>query len=188
MDFKKKTIIWEDNNEPPKDYIWAKKDGKFYEYSYATRNWIESKLIKAEESGENGNSGKSERFTLADLFMEIKKSEMEQFEQQGESFTGELLYPDTFVTKGLGDYTELPRSAALPFLMSPNILNSAIPAYTNPPTINDNTWVVEKFTGDPKPLSGISLYEFRKIVTIDGTSEGGCPPRELYILVNNVQI
>lgn len=53
MEFKKKTIIWEDNNEPPKDYIWAKKDGKFYEYSYATRSWIESKSIKAEASGDS---------------------------------------------------------------------------------------------------------------------------------------
>lgn len=55
MEFKKKTIIWEDNNEPPKDYIWAKKDGKFYEYSYATRSWVESKLIKAEGSGLTGD-------------------------------------------------------------------------------------------------------------------------------------
>lgn len=54
MEFKKKTIIWEDNNEPPKDYIWAKKDGKFYEYSYATRSWVESKLINAEESEDSG--------------------------------------------------------------------------------------------------------------------------------------
>lgn len=52
MEYKKKTIIWEDNNEPPKDYIWAKKDGKFYEYSYTTRSWVESKSI----SGESGNS------------------------------------------------------------------------------------------------------------------------------------
>lgn len=54
MEFKKKTIIWEDNNEPPKDYIWAKKDGKFYEYSYATRSWIESKSISGGNSGESG--------------------------------------------------------------------------------------------------------------------------------------
>lgn len=57
MEFKKKTIIWEDNNEPPKDYIWAKKDGKFYEYSYATRSWVESKLINAEESGGSDDGG-----------------------------------------------------------------------------------------------------------------------------------
>lgn len=62
MEFKKKTIIWEDNNEPPKDYIWAKKDGKFYEYSYTTRSWIESKLIKIDgdaegDDGEGGGGG-----------------------------------------------------------------------------------------------------------------------------------
>lgn len=45
MEFKKKTIIWEDNNEPPKDYIWIKSDGKAYEYSYSQRKWIESKSI-----------------------------------------------------------------------------------------------------------------------------------------------
>lgn len=45
MEFKKKTIIWEDNNEPPKDYIWVKSDGKAYEYSYSQRKWIESKSI-----------------------------------------------------------------------------------------------------------------------------------------------
>ena len=55
MKYKTKTIMWEDNNEPPKNYIWAKPDGKFYEYSYVTRSWIESKLIKAEESG--GSNG-----------------------------------------------------------------------------------------------------------------------------------
>lgn len=41
MEFKKKTIIWEDNNEPPKDYIWVKSDGKAYEFSYTTREWKE---------------------------------------------------------------------------------------------------------------------------------------------------
>ena len=55
MEFKKKTIIWEDNNEPPKDYIWAKKDGKFYEYSYTTRSWIESKSISGGNSGGSGS-------------------------------------------------------------------------------------------------------------------------------------
>lgn len=44
MEFKKKTIIWEDNNEPPKNYIWAKADGKFYEYG--VNGWKLSKNIK----------------------------------------------------------------------------------------------------------------------------------------------
>ena len=53
MEYKKKTIIWEDNNEPPKNYIWAKKDGKFYEYDYNVRDWVESTSI----SGGSGGSG-----------------------------------------------------------------------------------------------------------------------------------
>ena len=65
MEFKKKTIIWEDNNEPPKDYIWAKKDGKFYEYSYATRSWIESKSISGGSGGSGGDGDSpSDEITL----------------------------------------------------------------------------------------------------------------------------
>lgn len=52
MELKKKTIIWEDNNEPPKDYIWIKSDGKAYEYSYSQRKWIESKSISGSGNSE----------------------------------------------------------------------------------------------------------------------------------------
>lgn len=45
MEFKKRTIIWEDNSEPPKDYFWVKGDNKVYEYDYASRLWKESKTI-----------------------------------------------------------------------------------------------------------------------------------------------
>ncbi len=53
MDLKKKTIIWENNNEPPKDYIWIKSDGKAYEYSYSQRKWIESKSINGSGNSDN---------------------------------------------------------------------------------------------------------------------------------------
>lgn len=53
MELKKKTIIWENNNEPPKDYIWVKSDGKAYEYSYSQGRWIESNSISG--SGNSGN-------------------------------------------------------------------------------------------------------------------------------------
>lgn len=46
MEFKKKTIIWEDNNEPPKNYIWVKSDGKAYEFSHKSNTWEESESIK----------------------------------------------------------------------------------------------------------------------------------------------
>ena len=71
MEFKKKTIIWEDNNEPPKDYIWVKKDGKFYEYSYVTRNWVESKSISggSEESVDSGDGSDS---TPTEFYIKFK--------------------------------------------------------------------------------------------------------------------
>ena len=51
MEYKKKTLIWEDNNEPPKNYIWIKSDGKPYEYDYSQNGWIESKSFNT--SGES---------------------------------------------------------------------------------------------------------------------------------------
>lgn len=53
MEFKKKTIIWEDNNEPPKDYIWVKSDNKAYEFDYTDRIWKESKTISVVENSDN---------------------------------------------------------------------------------------------------------------------------------------
>ena len=52
MEFKKKTIIWEDNNEPPKNYIWVKSDGKSYEYDLTTKAWVESETVKMVDSEE----------------------------------------------------------------------------------------------------------------------------------------
>lgn len=47
MELKRKTLIWETNNEPPKNYIWIKDDGKAYEFNGATKKWEESKELKA---------------------------------------------------------------------------------------------------------------------------------------------
>lgn len=52
MDFKKKTIIWEDNNEPPKNYIWVKSDNKAYEFDYANNQWKESDTIEIKTADE----------------------------------------------------------------------------------------------------------------------------------------
>ena len=57
MEFKKKTIIWESNNEPPKNYIWVKEDGKTYEYNHSTKSWEISKTINnGSESSEGGGN------------------------------------------------------------------------------------------------------------------------------------
>lgn len=56
MEFKKKTIIWEDNSEPPKDYIWIKPDGKAYEFDYTDRTWKESKSISTDAGSGSGSN------------------------------------------------------------------------------------------------------------------------------------
>ena len=45
MEFKKKTIIWEENTEPPKNYYWIKPDNKVYEFDIEEGDWIESEEI-----------------------------------------------------------------------------------------------------------------------------------------------
>lgn len=56
MEFKKKTIIWEDNNEPPKDFIWVKSDENAYEFNYITRKWEKIMSSNGNDSEEDGNS------------------------------------------------------------------------------------------------------------------------------------
>lgn len=41
----KKTVIWETNSEPPRNYIWVKSDGLPYEYDWDIREWVLSKNI-----------------------------------------------------------------------------------------------------------------------------------------------
>lgn len=36
----KKTVIWETNSEPPRNYIWIKSDGFAYEYDWDIREWV----------------------------------------------------------------------------------------------------------------------------------------------------
>lgn len=57
MELKKKTIIWEDNTEPPKDYIWVKSDGKAYEFDYNNRKWKESQIVSSINSGNSDGNG-----------------------------------------------------------------------------------------------------------------------------------
>ena len=64
MEFKKKTIIWEDNNEPPKDYIWIKSDGKAYEFDYKDRKWVKSNSISTEASSNENDEGDEKRSWL----------------------------------------------------------------------------------------------------------------------------
>lgn len=41
----KRTIIWEENTEPPKNYFWVKPDNKVYEFNHEFEEWLESETI-----------------------------------------------------------------------------------------------------------------------------------------------
>lgn len=51
MDTLKKTIWYDTNSEPPKNYIWIKADGKAYEYNNSTRSWELSKTMSSASNG-----------------------------------------------------------------------------------------------------------------------------------------
>ena len=55
MEFKKKTIIWEPNTEPPKNYYWIKEDNKVYEFSVEERKWVESEELTYTPKEESGS-------------------------------------------------------------------------------------------------------------------------------------
>lgn len=71
MEFKKKTIIWEDNNEPPKNYIWVKSDGNAYEFNHTTRQW--EKIMSSNGSSSGSDSGTGEIDYEAIYQFQIKK-------------------------------------------------------------------------------------------------------------------
>lgn len=71
MEFKKKTIIWEDNNEPPKDYIWVKSDRNAYEFNYTIRQW--EKIMSSNGNGSGSDSETDEIDYEAIYQFQIKK-------------------------------------------------------------------------------------------------------------------
>lgn len=110
MEFKKKTIIWEDNTEPPKNYIWAKKDSKFYEYDYNVRDWVESTSINSSGSG---SSSDADSFinAVSNFSIKIKKDKSGFFSETGEPVDN-IVYASPYYTAGnqpeeLGELTSI---------------------------------------------------------------------------------
>ena len=95
MEYKKKTIIWEDNNEPPKDYIWVRSNGKAYEFSYTTREWKEIMSSSGDCSG--GQSSTTEFRTIARNGKPIQESDLK------EGDTVQPLYDSTYSEPHKGD-------------------------------------------------------------------------------------
>ena len=49
----KKTVIWETNSEPPRNYIWIRPNGVAYEYDNDIREWVISPNIGPGSGGTN---------------------------------------------------------------------------------------------------------------------------------------
>lgn len=150
MEFKKKTIIWEDNSEPPKDYIWAKKDGKFYEYNYATRSWVESESISGGSggsggsgSGEHGGSGK---ISINEGLKRVYKTLYNIGEEWGEYEN--IQFPDAYAHyEGSDEYTLIEDDfVTLVETFLQDEANGSLevyPVYKNPPYESENKYAVK---------------------------------------------
>ena len=95
MEFKKKTIIWEDNNEPPKDYIWVRSNGKAYEFSYTAREWKE--IMSSSGNCSGGQSSTTEFRTIARNGKPVQESDLK------EGDTVQPLYGSTYSEPHKGD-------------------------------------------------------------------------------------
>ena len=50
MELKKRTIVWDSNIEPPKNYLWVRSNGKIYEYDKKSLRWKTSSIFDPKKS------------------------------------------------------------------------------------------------------------------------------------------
>ena len=132
MEFKKKTIIWESNSIPPKNYIWVKSDNKAYEYNYLNESWEESSTVKMIESEEISYS-KSEASSEATAA--IKAYEDKQ------NASGKPINPTSTITT---TFEEVPETITLPETTHPMTLKGDFSQ--NSVTTIESNGEVEKVT------------------------------------------
>lgn len=107
---KKRTIIWESNSIPPKNYIWVKPDNKAYEYSYLKEDWVESKTIQILESGEPS-------YSEADASSETTDA-IRAYEDK-QNAAGKPVNPTATITT---NFDEVPETVTLPETTHPMTL------------------------------------------------------------------
>lgn len=140
MDFyktplKKKTIIWEDNNQPPHNYIWVKGDGKAYEYNYEKRIWEESKTVQM-TSSEPSYSSSETSSSVSDAISAYEEKQ---------TAAGKPVSPTASITV---DYTksgeEIPETITLPETTHPVTLKGDFSQNAN--TTIESNGEIEKVT------------------------------------------
>ncbi len=83
----KRTIIFEENTEPPKNYYWIKPDNKVYEYNYEDREWVESETISytaptRDEHGYSVNETSENVDTAINSYEESQRASLATYTEQ----------------------------------------------------------------------------------------------------------
>lgn len=167
MEFKKKTIIWEENNVPPKNYLWVKSDNKVYEYSTTNNKWIESKTFQIKEASGSKYSSNETSSEVSDAIQAyVDKQEA----------AGKPVSPTSTITV---TYEETPETITLPETTHPITLKGDFSQ--NDITTFESNGEVEKVTinntGDPAnviidlPSSTVTLSGNYDTVTVKEVSD-----------------
>lgn len=128
----KRTIIWEENTIPPKNYLWVKPDGKVYEYDYLKESWEESKTVKLVESGEPSYSEEEPSEDVANAI---------QAYEDKQNAAGKPISPTATITT---NFEEVPETITIPETTHPMTLKGDFSQ--NDVTTIESNGEVEKVT------------------------------------------
>ena len=141
MEFKKRTIIWEENNVPPKNYLWVKADNKVYEYSLLDNKWIESKTFQIKDNSTVYSSNETSSEVSNAIQAYVNKQES----------AGKPVSPTSTITV---NYEEIPEEITLPETTHPVTLKGNFSQ--NDLTTIESNGEIEKVTinntGDPSNI------------------------------------
>ena len=122
MEYKKKTIIWETNSEPPKNFLWVKDDGI---YEWTNGSWNKSKSFSTEQE--------KQCISIDDISGTIAEELIRYIEQNNEITIPResVVYPDKYI-KDNADKEEL--SDVLDFIRFATFeMSNIVPLYCEEP-------------------------------------------------------
>lgn len=194
MELKKKTIIWEENTEPPKNYFWVKPDGKVYEWTLEKEDWAESETIqlyKDPTAPEYSDEEPSSETTSAITAYEEKQTA-----------AGKTINPTATITVDYTKEESIPETITLPETTHPMTLKGDFSQ--NESTTIESAGEIEKVTinntGDAAnividlPSSSATISGEYDSVTVQAVADNtlnintSCKIKTLVVLKGNVII
>lgn len=106
-----KTLWFDQNSEPPKNYLWVKEPGKIYSYDWEQRDWV----LDAQAGGSSALYSFEilESNPTNDLPVRVKFTCTQEFAQLLNNTTGSIKFDDNWSYNGASPYpidTEVVRS------------------------------------------------------------------------------